>query len=355
MLAIEHLAYRYRHATSAALDDVSFTARRNEVLGLLGPNGAGKTTLISHLAGLLPVQQGEIRIDGEPLRAARAKNPTRIAVAPQEHAFYPMLTVGENLACFASAARITGTRRRQRIDACLAVAQLERHVATRADQLSGGLKRRLNFAIALLPEPELILFDEPTVGVDAQSRAFVLDAIATLARQGAAVIYASHYMEEIEAIADQVVILDQGRVLRAGALEALLAQDARMLTLVADGIEPAALIELLSRFGAIEAAQPRQTGHPPLQTGHPSLGRSLTAATPGTQTTGTGHPPLGQSLAAATPTRIGAPIRVRLHTAPAVVLAALDAAGAQVRHAEFGRGNLEQLFLSLTHRSLRDG
>jgi len=304
MLEIKHLSHRYPRAPHAALDDVSLQAKRGSVLGLLGPNGAGKTTLISHLAGQLATQQGDILIDGEPLAAVRAKTPTRIAVAPQEYAFYPMLNVVENLACFAAAGRLNGAKRQQRIDACLAFAQLERFAATRADQLSGGLKRRLNLAIALLPEPELMLFDEPTVGVDPQSRAFMLDAIKTLAAQGAAVIYTSHYMEEIEALAEQVVILDHGRVLRAGSLDELLAQDSMLLTLAADGIAPAALAELLSRFGTLERAGER-----------PCL---------------------------------------RLSASPAAVLAALDAAGAHVRHAEFGRGNLEQLFMSLTSRSLRD-
>ena len=304
MLTIEHLSYRYRNAASAALDDVSLQARRGQVLGLLGPNGAGKTTLISHLSGLLCAQQGQILIDGQSLAAVRAKTPTRISVAPQEYAFYPMLSVAENLACFAAAGRLSGAKRAERITACLAFAQLERFAATRADRLSGGLKRRLNLAIALLPQPELMLFDEPTVGVDPQSRAFVLDAIRSLAQAGAAVIYASHYMEEIEAMAEQVVILDHGRVLRAGSLDELLAQDSGVLTLAADGMTAAALTDLLSRFGAVQARGER--------------------------------------------------LQLRSATPPATVLAALDAAGARVRHAEFGRANLEQLFLSLTQRSLRD-
>ncbi|MET0334905.1 MAG: ABC transporter ATP-binding protein [Rhizobacter sp.] len=304
MLSIEHLGYRYSRADTAALDGVSLVAQRGSVLGLLGPNGAGKTTLISHLAGLLPVQQGQILIDGEALANVRTAQPTRIAVAPQEYAFYSMLTVTENLACFAAAGRLSGSKLKERIAACLAFAQLERYQHTRAEQLSGGLKRRLNLAIALLPEPELMLFDEPTVGVDPQSRAFILDAIKTLARNGAAVIYTSHYMDEIEAIADQVVILDHGRVLRAGSLDDLLAQDELVMTLAADGIAPEALLALLTQHGTVETTTPR--------------------------------------------------ISLRLRSQPAVLLAALDAAGAQVRHAEFGRGNLEQLFMSLTKRSLRD-
>lgn len=306
MLSIEHLGYRYPRADSAALEDVSLTAQRGHVLGLLGPNGAGKTTLISHLAGLLPVQQGQILVDGAPLSDVRSATPTRIAVAPQEYAFYPMLTVAENLACFAAAGRLSGARRDERIAACLAFAQLERYEHTRAEKLSGGLKRRLNLAIALLPEPELLLFDEPTVGVDPQSRAFILEAIRSLARKGAAVIYTSHYMEEIEAIADRVVILDHGRMLCAGSLDELLAQHEPVLVLAADGLPRESLLALLAKHGAVldSSAGPR--------------------------------------------------VSLRLKSRPAEVLAALDAAGATVHSAEFGRGNLEQLFMSLTQRSLRD-
>lgn len=224
MLAIRQLGYRYPTAAVAALADVSFSAERGQVLGLLGPNGAGKTTLTALLAGLLEIQQGEIAIDGEPLAAARARKPTRIAIAPQEYAFYPSLTVVENLDCFAGVGGLTGSGRKARIADCLAFAQIERYASIRADRLSGGLKRRLNLAIALLHQPELLLLDEPTVGVDPQSRAFLLDAVRKLAQSGCAVIYTSHYMEEIETIADRVVFLDEGRVVKQGALEELLVE-----------------------------------------------------------------------------------------------------------------------------------
>jgi ABC-2 type transport system ATP-binding protein len=224
MLAVSRLGYRYRTATVAALAEVSFSAARGQVMGLLGPNGAGKTTLIALLAGLLSLQEGEIALDGQPLAAARALRPTRIALAPQEYAFYPSLTVTENLDCFAGIGGLSGSARRGRIAECLAFAQIERYAHTRADRLSGGLKRRLNLAIALLHRPELLLLDEPTVGVDPQSRAFLLDAVRGLAQSGCTVIYASHYMEEIEAIADQVVFLDEGRVVKQGPLKELLAE-----------------------------------------------------------------------------------------------------------------------------------
>jgi ABC-2 type transport system ATP-binding protein len=308
MLSIEHLAYRYPGASRAALEDVSLSARRGQVLGLLGPNGAGKTTLISQLAGLLEPQNGDIRLDGRLLADTRRETPTRIALAPQELAFYPMLSVAENLACFAAASRLRGERRTERIAACIALGQLERFVDVRADQLSGGLKRRLNLAIALLPEPELLLLDEPTVGVDPQSRAFLLAAIRALADAGTAVIYTSHYMEEIEALADHVVILDHGRVMRDDSLATLLAEGGAVLSLRANGLPLDAMLTLLGRFGKL------------LDDSGPDEWKMQLAD--------------GIALSQ--------------------VLAALDAAGAQVQRAEYGQRNLEQLFMSLTHRSLRD-
>ena len=306
MLEIRDLAYRYPHAETPALDGVSFDVRRGEVLGLLGPNGAGKTTLIAHLAGALPVQQGSITVDGEPLAAVRRKTPTRIAIAPQEYAFYPMLSVRENLECFAAAAGLDGARRRERIEACLAFAQLERYAATRAERLSGGLKRRLNLAIALLPEPEILLLDEPTVGVDPQSRAFLLDAVRALAAGGTTLLYTSHYMEEIEAIASRAVIIDGGKVLCAGTLDELLRETAPQVQLAVDGLAGDGVPALLNRFGTVRAhgAEWQVTLNP------------------------------GQSSPR--------------------LLRAIEEAGGRVLHASFGRRNLEQLFMALTRRSLRD-
>ena len=309
MLAIRHLGFRYPTADVAALIDVSLEAQRGEVLGLLGPNGAGKTTLIAHLSGLLALQSGEIALDGEALASVRAHQPTRIAVAPQEYAFYPSLSVTENLACFAGLGRLSGPDKKSRIADCLAFAQLERYAATRAERLSGGLKRRLNLAIALLHRPELILFDEPTVGVDPQSRAFLLQAIAQLAKDGCAVIYTSHYMEEVEAIADRVVILDQGRVLAQGALTELLQTNQALLQLdveVVEGGELERLQAVLSSFGEV----------------------SWQGA--------------GVQLALACRSNFAAAI------------AAVAAAGLVVSHARFGHADLEQFFMSLTHHSLRD-
>lgn len=306
MLEIKDLTFRYPTADKPALEGVSFDAERGEVLGLLGPNGAGKTTIISHLSGMLAVQQGSISVDGQPLAVIRRDTPTRIAVAPQEYAFYPMLTVRENLDCFAAAGGVGGSRKRQRIEKCIAFAQLERYAHVRAERLSGGLKRRLNLAIALLPEPEIILLDEPTVGVDPQSRAFLLEAVKTLAREGAAVIYTSHYMEEIEAIAERVVIIDGGKVVRKGTLSELLCEGVAHVRLAVDGMPEAQFKALLEHFGKVVS--------------------------------------------------VGEESRILLDSdqTPMALLEAVEKAGGQVRYAEFGRHNLEQLFMALTHHSLRD-
>lgn len=306
MLAIRDLRFRYPAASADALQQVSISAARGEVLGLLGPNGAGKTTLIAQLAGMLAVQQGQIEIDGQPLAQLRRERPTCIAIAPQEYAFYPSLSVLENLDCFAGVGGLRGADKAQRIEACIAQAQLQPYRRVQAQRLSGGLKRRLNLSIALLHRPELILFDEPTVGVDPQSRAFLLDAVRELARQGSAVIYTSHYMEEVQAIADRIVVLDQGRVLCQGTLQDLLAGSATLYVEVEEDAAQDRLVQLLTGFGPATAQ-----------------GRGVLLA-------------------------LDAPAQLP------ELLGSIAAAGLRLRQARYGQTDLEQLFMSLTHRSLRD-
>jgi ABC-2 type transport system ATP-binding protein len=306
MLTIRDLSFRYPGASVDALEQVGFSAKRGEVLGLLGPNGAGKTTLIAQLAGMLAVQQGHIEIDGQALAQLRQARPTAIAIAPQEYAFYPMLNVLENLDCFAGVGGLRGTDKTQRIDVCIAIAQLQNYRKVRAQRLSGGLKRRLNMAIALLHSPALILFDEPTVGVDPQSRAFLLDTIKQLAHAGSAVIYTSHYMEEVQAIADRIVVLDQGRVLCQGTLHDLLAGNPRLYVEVEDETNPDQLVDTLATCGKTSV-----------------LGR-------------------GALLVLDEPGKL------------LEVLQCITSAGMRIRQVRFGQTDLDQLFLSLTHRSLRD-
>lgn len=306
MLAVRQLCFSYAAAKTAALDHVSLEVAQGEILGLLGPNGAGKTTLIAHLSGMLAIQSGEIDLNGRPLAVEFASNPTGIAVVPQEHAFYPYLTVEENLACFAGAGGLSGGEMKSRIVESLAFAQLERYAEVRALHLSGGLKRRLNLSIALLHRPKFLLLDEPTVGVDPQSRSFILEAVKGLAKRGCAVIYTSHYMEEVEAVASRVVILDQGRVLLQGSLNELLGLDSTRLQLAVEGGAEEQLAALLAPFGVVDRQE---------------VGVRLTLAA--------------------------------RNNFPAAI-AAIWAAGLVVSFVHYGRSDLEQLFMSLTHRSLRN-
>ncbi|MFZ2974474.1 MAG: ABC transporter ATP-binding protein [Ferribacterium limneticum] len=303
MLKVDGVSYRYRDAAAPALQDVSLNIPAAGVYGLLGPNGAGKTTLISLLAGLLTVADGNISLNGQPLAEARAANPRAIALVPQDYAFYPMLTVAENLAFFAGALGLAHAERRQQIDTAIAFARLEQVTGKRAEQLSGGLRRRLNLAIGLLGRPQLLLLDEPTVGVDPQSRSFLLESIAALPASGTTVLYTSHYMEEVEAICQRVAILDQGRVLSEGTLDDLLATAESSAEIELDQPLPAALAE---RYAATDL-------------GHFKFG-----------------------------------LFFRSTVEVARLLEELAEAGCTVRQLHVGRQNLEQLFMRLTRRSLRD-
>jgi ABC-2 type transport system ATP-binding protein len=303
MLKVDGVSYRYRDAAAPALQDVSLSIPAGGVYGLLGPNGAGKTTLISLLAGLLTVADGNISLNGQPLAEARAANPRAISLVPQDYAFYPMLTVAENLAFFAGALGLALGERRQQIDAAIAFARLEQVTGKRAEQLSGGLRRRLNLAIGLLGQPQLLLLDEPTVGVDPQSRSFLLESIAALPASGTTVLYTSHYMEEVEAICQRVAILDQGRVLSEGTLDDLLATADSSAEIELDQPLPPALAE---RYAA----------------------------------TNLGHFKFG--------------LFFRSTVEVARLLEELAEAGCTVRQLHVGRQNLEQLFMRLTRRSLRE-
>ncbi len=303
MLHIEGISYRYRDANQSALNDVSLQIPAGGVYGLLGPNGAGKTTLISLLAGLLETAVGRITFSGESLAAARQANPRAIALVPQDYAFYPMLTVAENLSFFGGILELGGAELSRQIDAAIAFAQLERIVAKRAGQLSGGLRRRLNLAIGLLGQPQLLLLDEPTVGVDPQSRHFLLDAIAALPTAGTTVIYTSHYMDEIEAICQRIAIIDRGKVLAEGALNDILHDPAPRIDIELDRPLPA---ELAERYAATDLGNCKF--------------RLFFGST-------VGLPRLLDELAAA---------------------------GCTVRQLNLGHENLEQFFMRLTNRSLRD-
>jgi ABC-2 type transport system ATP-binding protein len=221
VIDIEKACFRYPGSELRAVDELSLHIPAGRLFGLLGPNGSGKTTLISLLVGLLSADSGMIRIDGNPM-PSRAREVRRfIGLTPQDYAFYPRLTVRENLQFFAGALQLRGAQKRERMEAAVGATALQSFRGKRAQHLSGGLKRRLNLAIGLLNRPRLLILDEPTVGVDPQSRHFILQAIGRINDAGTTIIYTSHYMEEVEQLCDDIAVLDAGRLLAHGTLREL--------------------------------------------------------------------------------------------------------------------------------------
>jgi ABC-2 type transport system ATP-binding protein len=230
MLTLTHV--RKRYGTLTAVDDLSLTVRRGEVLGLLGPNGAGKSTTVSLAVGLLTPDEGEVVLEGLGSPSA-ARVRARMGVAPQALAVYDLLTGEENLRFFGEVYGLSGAALTRRVSECLAFVGLSERARDRAGNYSGGMKRRLNLAAALVHQPEVLLLDEPTVGVDPQSRNAIFDNIESLNRDGLTVIYTTHYMEEAERLCDRIAIIDAGRLLALGTLDELLAAHGGAPTLVA--------------------------------------------------------------------------------------------------------------------------
>ena len=223
MVEIRSLVKRY--GDKQALDHLDLSVGKGVVFGLLGPNGAGKTTLLSILNGLNGFDEGEVEIFGLPLKRELEAIRRRSAFVPQSLALYDNLSVMENLRFFAGIQDLSGPERDRNIDYALYVNRLEAMTCQKAGTLSGGQKRRLNIAIGLLNDPELLYFDEPTVGIDPESRNEILETIRSFKEKGKTVIYTSHYMPEIEKICDEVAIIDKGRIVRRGLLEAMLQEE----------------------------------------------------------------------------------------------------------------------------------
>ncbi len=305
MIRIQNLRYSYPSSPHPSLKDISLEIGEGSLFGLLGPNGAGKTTLLSILSGLLPCPPGQVWINDLDLAQPGTLQRTRLALVPQEYAFYLPLTVQQNLEFFAGVQGLNQQQRQQRIARAAAQTGLSERLGDRAGNLSGGLKRRLNLAIGLLNEPRLLLLDEPTVGIDPHSRHFILQTIAALNAQGTTVIYTSHYMEEVESLCDRIAIVDHGEIRLQGELQALLEKQ---------GSERLSL-ELQQPLGAGERAL-----LPALVTVS-DCGRQLDAQPAG----------IRELLSLVQQLQHLGIVRVR-----------------------YGQHNLESLFLDLTHRSLRD-
>ncbi len=204
---------RKTYGSFTAVDGISFSVRRGECLGLLGPNGAGKTTTLSMLAGLLTPTGGQVLIEGRPLAGDTDPLKKKLGLVPQELALYDELTANDNLNFFGALQDLDGPTRHERIAEALEIVGLSDRAKDKAKTFSGGMKRRLNLAAALLHHPQLLLLDEPTVGVDPQSRNAIFDNIEVLRKQGKTILYTTHYMEEVERLCDRVVIIDHGRII----------------------------------------------------------------------------------------------------------------------------------------------
>ena len=288
----------------AAVKAVDLAVERGECLGLLGPNGAGKTTTISMVCGVVSVTRGSVEIGGVSLandpRAAKRK----LGLVPQDLALYDELSAVQNLAYFGALYGLAGSRLAERSAWALGVVGLTDRRHEPIKQFSGGMKRRLNLAAGLMHKPELLILDEPTVGVDPQSRNHIFDTVRSLRAEGMTVIYTSHYMEEVEALCDRVAIMDAGAIVAIGTIGELIADHA------GKGVE-------LELVGDLDAAIIAASAHGVV-------------------------------------TRAGSAVRVVPAGALAPVIAAIEATGATIARIESRQANLETAFLALTGRGLRD-
>lgn len=210
-----------RFGSTMALDHVDLDIRPGEILGLLGPNGAGKTTAIRALSGLIGVDSGAIEVFGSEQRPGVMDLKRRIGLVTQEITIFEDLSARENLQFFGGLYGLRGRELSERVAETLEFVGLTEHADRRSKKYSGGMKRRLNVACALTHRPELLIMDEPTVGIDPQSRNHILDEVRALRHKGTTIVYTSHYMEEVEAIATRVAIMDQGHIIAGGTVDEL--------------------------------------------------------------------------------------------------------------------------------------
>jgi ABC-2 type transport system ATP-binding protein len=308
---LECSGLRRRFGALVAVDGVGFHIDPGETYGLLGPNGAGKTTAISMIAGLLERDDGEVVVAGEPISTHAVRAKRAIGYVPQDLAIYPDLSARENLVFFARLYGMPTAEAKHRSDEVLKVIGLTDRAKDQTKTYSGGMKRRLNIGIGLLHRPKLLILDEPTVGVDPQSRNSILESVEGLSGAGMAVLYTTHYMEEAERLCDRVGIIDHGRLIAEGAPRELVS-----LVGVRDRVRLSAAGDL-AKAVAVLAAQPQ------VQQSSASDG--------------------GIDLVVED---------AREHL-PAILQEAATA-GATIRSVEVAEPDLEAVFLHLTGRALRD-
>jgi len=211
-----------RYGEQTVVDHLDLDVTPGEVLGLLGPNGAGKSTTINILCGLINADAGDITLFGQKQSVKNLNARRDLGLVTQDITLFSELSVLENLRYFGGLYGLRGAELNARVEEVLTFIDLKDHVKKKPKQLSGGMQRRLNIGCALVHEPKLLIMDEPTVGIDPQSRHHILESVKKLAEQGTTVIYTSHYMEEVQAVCDRIVIMDAGRVIAEGTVEELI-------------------------------------------------------------------------------------------------------------------------------------
>ena len=234
---------RFSYGNGPAVDGISFGVRAGEIFGLLGPNGAGKSTTIHLICGVLTPSEGEVRLDGgDPKRPETRR---RLGVAPQALSLYEDLTGEENCAFFGRLNGLSAGELKARTARALDLAGLTDRARDRVSAYSGGMKRRLNLAVALIHDPPVLLLDEPTVGVDPQSRNHLFDSIEALRGEGRAILCTTHYMEEAQRLCDRVAVMDHGRIMDLGAVDELISRHGGPSVVEVEGLDHSVAVEPL--------------------------------------------------------------------------------------------------------------
>ncbi|PFJ08685.1 export ABC transporter ATP-binding protein [Bacillus cereus] len=214
MLVIDHITKSF--GKKEVVKNVSLEVKKGETFGLLGPNGAGKSTTISMICGLIPYDSGDIKVGGKSVKECPLEAKKKIGIVPQDIALYPTLSAKENLIFWGKMYGLNGKVAKERAEEVLAYVGLQDRGKDKIETFSGGMKRRINIGAALMHEPELLIMDEPTVGIDPQSRNHILETVKKLNEKGMTVIYTSHYMEEVEYLCERIAIVDHGKVIALG-------------------------------------------------------------------------------------------------------------------------------------------
>jgi len=220
MLEIMNLKKHFNK--TKAVDNISFKVEKGEILGLLGPNGAGKSTTISIISTLLKADEGKILYKGVDIEKNPKQIQSELGFVPQEIALYPSLSGYDNLKFWGRIYGLKGDKLKEKIKEVSQIIGIDKRLKDRVEEYSGGMKRRLNIGSALLHNPEIIILDEPTVGIDPQSRKHILDSVKEINKKGSTVIYTSHYMEEVEYLCDKICIMDEGKIIAQGTKEDLI-------------------------------------------------------------------------------------------------------------------------------------